>query len=133
MSISINVYTFLCNGFFDIHDSEKRNGIEIAWNRQEMLDVFNNNGYKYKKYPAKAALLKEKYHKFACIDTMDIEHLLRCMRSNEGKEEFTYCFDKKLVYKDCNYEIMHVMDDKNRMENLHKNNKELLQKYDDMI
>ena len=82
----------------------------MTWNRQEILDIYNNNGYKCKKYPAKAALLKEQYYKFACIDTMDIEHLLRYMSSNEGKEEFTYCFDKKLVYNDCNYKIMHVMD-----------------------
>ena len=96
----------------------RKTNIEIRWNRKEILDIYDENGYKQKQYPAKAALLKEKYYKFECIDVRDIEHLLRYMSSNEKQQEFSYCFDKKRVYNDCNYKMIHVMDDKMRLKNL---------------
>ena len=56
--------------------------------------------YKYKKYPAKAGLLKYKYHKFAHLDVSDVEHLSRNMALNETKTEFKCCFDTQRTYND---------------------------------
>ena len=46
----------------------RRTDIEMRWNGNEILDIYNENGYKHKQYPAKAALLKEKCYKFDSID-----------------------------------------------------------------
>ena len=100
----------------------------MSWSRQKILDIYNKHGYVYKKYPSKAKLLQQEFHKFAFLDPMDIEHLLRYMAQNETRTDVTYCINRKRTYNDC--KIVNKTDDKLRLEALQNKVDSLKQKYD---
>ena len=48
-----------------------------------ILLLSEQHDYVHKKYPSKAKLLQREFHKFAFLDSMDIEHLSPYMAQNE--------------------------------------------------
>ena len=66
-----------------------------------MLDAHDTYKYKYHKYPTKACLLNDKYHRFAHVYPRDVEQLLRSKASNKMRNEFEHFFDAKRTYNDC--------------------------------
>ena len=57
----------------------------LSWTRKEMYALYAREGPTYirKHIPTKAKMLNRKFHKFANIDTRDIEHLLRYMGKSD--------------------------------------------------
>ena len=74
----------------------QRTAIEISWNRQEILDIYNKHNIKsLARYPSKARCLQQYYSKFDGLSLRDIEKLLRHMSSNEND------LDTNCTYHDC--------------------------------
>ena len=66
----------------------------LLWKKQEIYDIFDKHYYIKKRYPAKTKLLHKKFRKFACIDVVDIEHLLRWMKQQPMRTEYEYSLNK---------------------------------------
>ena len=104
--------------------------IKLAWNKQEITDIYIKHKYLYKKYPAKAKLLQKEFDKFSGLSAMDIEHLLRYMALNDKKSEFVYTLNRKRTYNDC--VIVNEEDDKTRLQLLQNNYDKLKCKFQDL-
>ena len=77
-------------------------------------------------------MLHDKFDKFAGIDPMDIEFLLRYMRSKDNKTEYEYCLQSKRQSSYNNCKLVSVTDDKLIIEQLENKYGSIQQKYQDI-
>ena len=77
----------------------------------------------------KSEIIETEFHKFANINVMDIQHLLRYMGSSD-KTEFSYCLDKKRSCNDC--KIVSELDNETRLQSLQHNFNEMKQRFEEL-
>ena len=72
--------------------------------KREVLDVINQYGKMSMHMPAKARILKKRFLKFANLDLVDIEYILRnVIRNNRNRSSFIHRITDDLSYFGCEF------------------------------
>lgn len=69
-----------------LYNKEKRERVQVEWNRKEVEETIELYGYKGYGYDRKARLIKCTLPQFKCVSIMDIEDILRNMRSSRNRQ-----------------------------------------------
>ena len=105
---------------------------EIIWNRKDIEVIWKNKQVKPRaRYPAKARALFRNYDKFEGLSIVEIEHLLRCMSSNERQEEWVYNMNRKRSYNDCT--VSNYTEDQLRLKDIERQYVALQQEHEQLV
>ena len=76
---------------------------EIQWNRKDVENVISTDEHRYKRYPAKAKLLKQHMKTF---ENIDISSIVECLHYQRKHQESVLSMCVRIENKEHNKDIM---------------------------